>query len=298
MPGRSRVRGFAPWQPRGESLQRLEQVKQVLKEYAAYLPLTIRQIFYRLVASVAYEKTERAYKNLAEMLNRARRAELVPFSAIRDDGFQVNEAPGWSGEDQFFTFLRHEAASFTLDRQEGQACRLVMMCEAAGMAPQLQRVAHPLGVPVIASGGFDSTQAKHALARRIADEWETAEILHIGDYDPSGVHVFNALQEDIAAFCASLGGSVRFTRLAVTPAQIKALALPTAPRKETDNRTFAGLEDDANATVQAEAIPPEELAGIVRQALLQRIDHDALAAVEAAEAAARARLSVLLEGIA
>jgi hypothetical protein len=57
---RTRVRGFAPWSPHGPTLQLLEQVRAVLSEYEHHLPLTIRQIFYRLVGAHNYEKTERA----------------------------------------------------------------------------------------------------------------------------------------------------------------------------------------------------------------------------------------------
>ena len=35
-------------------------IRAVLAQYEAFLPLTIRQIFYRLVGTVGYEKTERA----------------------------------------------------------------------------------------------------------------------------------------------------------------------------------------------------------------------------------------------
>src|SRR5262249_57158880 len=73
---RTRVRGFAPWAPRGATAGLLDQVRGVLEEYEDYLPLTIRQIFYRLVGAHEYEKTERAYARLSEHLNRARRARL------------------------------------------------------------------------------------------------------------------------------------------------------------------------------------------------------------------------------
>ncbi len=39
---RTRVRGFAPWTPRGATLELLEQVRGVLGEYEDYLSLTIR----------------------------------------------------------------------------------------------------------------------------------------------------------------------------------------------------------------------------------------------------------------
>ena len=64
----TRVRGFSPWRPIAKSLVLLETVQAILVEYAAYLPLTVRQIFYRLVGVHDYPKTERAYKNLGEML--------------------------------------------------------------------------------------------------------------------------------------------------------------------------------------------------------------------------------------
>src|SRR5262249_37438362 len=83
---RTRVRGFAEWSPRAESLDRVQQIKHVLMEYSSYLPLTCRQIFYRLVGAHGYEKTERAYGRLCETINRARRARLIDMDDIRDDG--------------------------------------------------------------------------------------------------------------------------------------------------------------------------------------------------------------------
>ena len=85
----ARARGLAPWQPRAKSLALLEQVNAVLDEYREHLPLTIRQIFYRLVGAHGYSKTETAYDRLGEMLNRARRAGFVRFDAIRDDGVDM-----------------------------------------------------------------------------------------------------------------------------------------------------------------------------------------------------------------
>jgi hypothetical protein len=62
----------------------------------------------------------------------------------------------------------------------------------------------------------------------------------------------------------------------VTPEQISGLRLPTAPRKATDGRSFNGVDGDPNATVQAEAIAPDVLADIVREAILARFDMDIL----------------------
>jgi hypothetical protein len=69
-----RPRGFIDWRPYGRNVGLLDQVRQVLDQYLEHLPLTLRQIFYRLVALYCCEKTELAYKRLAELLGNARRA--------------------------------------------------------------------------------------------------------------------------------------------------------------------------------------------------------------------------------
>jgi len=267
---KTRARGFAPWNPQPAAQALLVLVQAVLTEYAEYLPLTIRQVFYRLVGAHGFEKTERAYERLCENLNRARRARLIPMDTIRDDGGQTVTPSAWEGAEDFLSVVRAQAAGLVLDRTAGQPTRLIVMCEAAGMVPQLARVAEPYGVPVISSGGFESVTDKHDLALDLADDGRSTEVLHIGDHDPSGAHLFLALAEDVQAFADELGGVVKFTRLAVTPKQIGKLGLATAPPKETDRRAFNG------ETCQAEAIPPDVLAAILGDAIESRIDRKAL----------------------
>jgi len=44
------------------------------------------------------------------------------------------------------------------------------------------------------------------------------------------------------------------------------------PAVKSDNESFAGVGDDPNAIVQAETIPPDALAQIVRQAIEERME--------------------------
>jgi hypothetical protein len=263
----------------------------VLDEYEDYLPLTIRQIFYRLVGRHDYEKTERAYARLCEHLNRARRARIISMDAIRDDGGTIIAPNGWDSAKQFMETIRAMAAEITLDRSAGQPTRLVVMFEAAGMAPQLARSANPLGVTVMSGGGFDSTTDRYKFAAELAGHNRPTEVLHIGDHDPSGVSMFLAFLENVEAFARELGGRATFTRLAVTPAQIEALNLPTAPPKEGDKRAFSG------ETCQAEAIAPDVLSEILRDAIEQRIDPKAYERVLRQEKRERRRLINKLKGL-
>ena len=286
----TRVRGLAPWQPQRATVALLEKVRSVLREYAQYLPLTVRQIFYRLVGAHGYDKTEHAYARLGEHLNRARRAGLIAFDTIRDDGITFAEPLAWDGPRELVETFLHHADQFRLDRQQGQARRLVFAVEAAGMVPQVQRIADPFGIAVHSSGGFDSLTAKRDLAERLG-EYAAVEVLHIGDLDPSGVHLFSSMAEDVAQIAEGLclDVDIRFTRLAVTPAQVSALELPTAPAKPTDRRSFEG------ETVQCEAIPPDVLAQIVTAAITDRLDRGAYESVLRRETRIRAALTERLD---
>jgi hypothetical protein len=197
---RTRVRGFAPWNPQAATLRLLEQVRAVLGEYEDYLPLTIRQIFYRLVGVHEYDKTEQAYDRLCEHLNRARRARRISMDVIRDDGGVITAPDDWKSAEQFWRVVRGMAEHFTLDHSAGQKTRLVVICEAAGMVPQLARVANPFGVTVMSGGGFDSLTDKHKFAAALAEHGRPTVVLHIGDHDPSGVSMFLSFLEDVKAF--------------------------------------------------------------------------------------------------
>ena len=277
----ARARGFIEaWHPRAETWELLYRIKQVLDEYVEQLPLTLRQIFYILVGRHAYEKTERAYERLCETLNKARRANVIDMDAILDDGF-TNEIPSFfDSANHFLDAVTVSARRLRLDRRAGQTRRLALWCEASGMVPQLQRIADRFGIGVYSSGGFDSATAKHQIARLWTDE--PARVLHVGDHDPSGVHCFSSLAEDVASFADHYGGDVQFLRLAVTPEQAAFYELPAAPPKPTDRRCFDG--DD---TWQAEALDPRDLADIVRDAIETRLDRAAYARVLEDEAVAR-----------
>ncbi len=286
-----RVRGLAPWSPQKKTLKLLEQVRAVLHEYDDYLPLALRQIFYRLVGAYFFPKVEKDYDRLGEVLNRARRAGLIQFDAIRDDDADIAASIGWYGPVGLIRQWQSDAKSFRLDRQEGQPHRLLIMVEARGMRPQIASVAYDYGVPVIGSGGFDSLTAKYQLAEILGHRAGLTEVLHIGDHDPSGEHLFLSLAEDVAALIRDLGlsGSVQFTRLAVTPKQISDLDLPTSPPKPTDRRSFDG------ETVQAEAIPPDVLVQIVTDAIADRFDNAAYQRVLGREDRIRTRLIKSIE---
>lgn len=270
--GRKRPRGYACYRPHPKTRELLGQVDAVLDEYSDYLPLTIRQIFYRLVGSFDYAKDEKAYKRLCEALNRARRARLINFDAIRDDGVVTARRDRYASPEDFMDDVGRRIDGYRRDRQVGQPVRVELWCEAAGMLDQLARVADRYSVGVYSAGGFVSLTGIRGIAARALDRDVRTVLLHVGDFDPSGESIFTSMAEDAAAFVEADRVietlSIEAVRVALTPAQVEIHGLPTAPAKVTDTRSGSWR----GGTCQLEALAPDVLAGIVDDAIRDQLD--------------------------
>jgi len=266
------------YRPNRKTRALLDQVAVVLATYADHLPLTVRQIFYRLVGIGSIVKTENGYKNLSAHLSNARRGGWVSWDAIRDDGLTMRRPLEFTDLSDYWDNVLALAEQYRRELLAGQPVNVELWCEATGMVPQLEAVAHPWGVPVYSSGGFDSTTVKREVSLRAAADGRDLVLLHVGDYDKWGEDVFTSFREDVEAWALHDGAVVRFVRVAVTPEQIARYNLPTDPRPgKTGN-------------VQAEALDPAVLAELVGEALASVLDLDVLNEVRAASEAERVAL--------
>ncbi len=288
----SRPRGpIVDYRPRKATLTLLDQVHDVLVEYRDHLPLTGRQVFYRLVGAHGYPKTENAYENLLTHIGNARRAGLIAWTSIRDDGVTEDRPLGFHDAAGFRSFVQTLAGNYRLDRLDGQPVLVEVWCEAAGMLPQLTRVADPYGVAVFSSSGFDSITFKHASARRAATAGRPLVVLHVGDHDPSGEHLFSSAAEDVTAWADHYGAQVKFVRVAVTAEQVARYDLPTTPPKPTDRRSYID-----SVTAQAEALDPATLAAELTHAIEGFTDRTVLDELLVREAAERDTLITEIGG--
>ncbi len=286
---RQRPKGYYNWRPQQPARVLIDQVRDVLEEYVDHLPLTVRQIFYRLVATAGYPKDENAYSRLAEMLVKARRARMIPFDAIRDDGVVTIPNRWYGGIEDFHDESARRARSYRRDRQDGQPVRIELWCEAAGMLGQLERVAQHYSVPVYSTGGFGSLTANYEIAERALDRLVPTVLLHVGDFDPSGESIFTAMSQDVAAFVRAdriiETLAIEPVRVALTADQVAAFNLPTARSAKWQG-----------GTCQLEALAPDELAEIVRAEIENRIDFEIFESVLAQERDDRAELLALPPG--
>ena len=132
-------------------------------------------------------------------LDRGRRARMIPFEWVRDDNVVTYSSPWYEGPEGFWDHVGREARNYRVTARPASA-RLEQWCEAAGMGPQLDRVAWDYSVPVFSNGGNNSISAQrqvvdHALGRDVP-----TVLLHVGDFDPYGESIFTAFVENAQAF--------------------------------------------------------------------------------------------------
>ena len=102
----------------------------------------------------------------------------------------------------------------------------------------------------------------HGAADYIADLDVPAYIYHLGDFDPSGQDAARAIEQTLREMAPD--AETHFERLAVKRDQIGDLELPSRPTKKTNSRAkrFGGFN-----SVELDAIPPDWLRLIVREAI-------------------------------
>ena len=115
---------------------------------------------------------------------------------IRDDGIVTTDNTYYSSIADFDDAqTARRARRYQRDRQEGQPQYVELWCEAAGMLQQLNRVASRYSVPVFSCGGFGSLTGNYAIARRAVARNVPTVVLHVGDFDPSGLSIFDSMAD-------------------------------------------------------------------------------------------------------
>lgn len=153
--------------------------------------------------------------------------------------------------------------------------------EKRGIVAQLEAWFSDLGLPVLSLGGYASQSFVDKVAADVEAQDRPAVLLYAGDYDPSG--------EDIDRdFIARAGCFDEVVRVALSAEQIVEHGLPPQPGKATDSRAAAFVAKHGTLVqVELDALPPDVLRDLYRQALAPSWDVSAYEAVLAEERAER-----------
>ena len=265
---------------------------QILDVLEADNPQSVRHVFYRLTdprLEVPIEKSERGYKQVQQRLVKMRRSGMLPYNWISDAtrrGFHVNTFGG--GGDLISAFAGLYRANLWAECQH----HIEVWCESRSIAGVIQPLCGELAVSLYPSAGFSSMTLIFESALAIQSEIdhygkEGAVVIYIGDYDPAGVLIDQAIERGLREH---LNADVPLTvhRIGINEAQIAEYDLPTKPRKVGDRRRL-----DIRETVEAEAMPAAVLRGLLRAKVESYLPARALEIARAAERSEQAGLRLL-----
>jgi hypothetical protein len=259
---------------------------EIARLLAADRPMTVRQVFYRLVGAGVVAKTEAEYKQtVGRLLTEMRLAEEIPFGWIADNTRWMRKPASYSSVEQA---LRRTAEAYRRSLWDQQPVYVELWLEKDALAGVLMEESGPWDVPLMVTRGYPSLSYVYEAAQAIDDCEKPAYLYYFGDYDPSGLDISRTVEARIREFAP--WADLTFERVAVTAAQIEEMGLPTRPTKQTDSRSkgFAGQ------SVEVDAIPPGTLRDLTMACVQRHVDEHALAQIVAVEAAEREALQRLV----
>ena len=290
---------------RGDALAVAEQAAAIADEYnRAGYDLTLRQMYYQFVARghtaswATGVNTERSYKRLGSIVDKARMCGLIDWYHITDRTRGANA--GQSHFDSPADVINAARWSYHVDKWEGQDTRVELWVEKEALAGILGQVARQRDVTYMACRGYMSSSAMWRSAQRLGDyagEGPDAVVYHLGDHDPSGIDMtrdnFERLRQMIKhdhGYAAA--DRLRFERIALNMDQIERYDPPPNPAKLTDSRASSYVEAHGYSSWELDALPPNVLVDLLNDKIDEVIDQDAWNARLAEEEADRDRLAL------
>lgn len=280
----------------------VENVNKIISQYGG-MKLTIRQIYYRLVANFGLKNCLSSYQMVVKALVEARKDGRVNYSDIEDrtraihyGGLSETSSPAEYFR-LYYDHMKKIDREYTLPRWFGQKVKVMVFVEKQALQALFEDVTDRLEVDLVVCRGYPSLTLMHDIAEHLdsqSDEIEEVEILYFGDFDPSGADIERHAAETLAD---EFGIEFNIQRIAITKDQIDELNIPPAPAKTSDARYEGFLAETGVAwQVELDAIEPKMLQQMLEKAIEQFFDVDIAERRDEIREARRAQIRGYMEG--
>jgi hypothetical protein len=273
------------------SLKLISTANDILEEYRGQgYRLSLRQLYYQLVARDYIENSIRSYKRTGDLVSNARLAGQLDWGMIEDRGRETVINTHWKNPAEI---VRASANQFRTDHWIGQPCYVEVMVEKDALSGILEPVCSELDIRFTANKGYSSSSAMYEASKRIIEAFgrdrKQVHLFYLGDHDPSGIDMTRDIKERLELFTYDQI-DIHTVRLALNYDQVEQWRPPENPAKETDSRYQVYLEKFGESSWELDAVEPATLAGLVEDAVRELIDKDAWEKVETEEATMRDEL--------
>ena len=259
-----------------KSLDLINLVNQVIDEYDAQgYELTLRQVYYQLVARGYIPNNERSYKNLGNLINDGRLAGLIDWYAIVDRTRNLKANAHWETPESVIESAKY---SYMLDRWKHQPNYVEVWVEKDALIGIVSQICRKLDVPHFSCRGYTSQSEMWSAAQRFIRQShrESRTIIHLGDHDPSGIDMTRDIQERLEMF----GADVEVKRVALTMEQIQTYNPPPNPTKLSDERATGYIAEFGHECWELDALEPKVITDLIRNEVTALLDADLLLEVE------------------
>lgn len=240
-------------------------------------PMTVRGAFYRAVSFGAVPKSDdKGYDWVQSALVKLRKIKRIPYHGIVDASRRVTQVTSWARPQ---TAVQSLFRTYKRDIWADQDVDMYFVVEKDALVGVVRPVVDQYQANLCAAKGYSSLTLLDNL-RGFIKEDKITRVYQLGDHDPSGADAWRAFEQDLTSMLEDDGKDsslVKFERLAVTPEQIITYGLQTRPSKTLDSRFKKWYADElasgrTGESVEVDAIPPNSLRDLVRDAIESNLD--------------------------
>lgn len=247
---------------RADSLDLIEKINSVIAEYAQQgFSLTLRQVYYQMVARAIIPNNERSYKNLGNLISEARLAGLIDWEAIEDRTRNLKRNSHWSTPGDM---IDSAAWSYRLDHWKGQENYVEVWVEKDALIGIVGQICSNLDVSYFSCRGYVSQSEMWGAAERLKRRQQNNQqliLLHLGDHDPSGKDMSRDIVDRLDLFGVH---DVKYKRLALNMDQIERYNPPPNPTKLTDSRATGYIQEFGYECWELDALEPQVISNLIR----------------------------------
>lgn len=272
-----------------KSLDLIELVNQVVDEYSAQgYELTLRQVYYQLVARGYIPNNERSYKNVGSLINDGRLAGLIDWHSVTDRTRNLRKESHWDNPADVIASARY---SYNLDKWKGQPNYVEVWVEKDALVDIVGQACSPFDTPYFSCRGYTSQSEMWSAAQRFIrqEQREKRIIIHLGDHDPSGIDMTRDIQERLELF----GADVYVKRVALTMNQIQTYNPPPNPAKITDSRASKYIDQFGDESWELDALEPKVITDLIKKQVTMYRNDDIYRAVCDKESREKEELKML-----
>lgn len=254
--------------------QIVEAALEVFEQYDT--AITLRQLYYRLVARLLIPNTINSYKRLSRIMVKAREQEDVPLNCLEDRSRRIL-GRGDTGYDSAEEYLKNKLSSlqdswrgFSMPMWEDQPIYLLISLEKDALSRLVSRVGNRYSIRTFPTRGYPSFSYVQTMAKYMQTRLggKPTIVLYFGDFDPSGVDIERDLEDRLGRYGAT---EYKVKRIALTADQIKQYNLPPMPVKRSDARAEGFMAEHGDKSVELDALDPNLLQDTVERAIRENI---------------------------